>query len=254
MFEKKFEGFESVFTMGLSLEECFILDTEMKLFLHDHPTYFCPQVFGKILAGREYYLVIILYEPEENPEPLGFPKLKQAAISSADWRLFELPEAEVVLEYQPPAALTGNPKHIFENMKKTEAVLLSNRIQRLVNETNIIPRKAASIDVSGRFVSKPYASCFHPDTTDLLNNYAHCRPVSTFDNVDINDIIDLKYVGDTITDTFAWTAHYNQKNNLVVLQSMLYVGYVFCQDASNGKYTQFYYGDGLPNYDFAYMR
>ncbi|CAH8512400.1 Radial spoke head protein 9, variant 3 [Schistosoma haematobium] len=174
--------------------------------------------------------------------------------------------------------LTGDPSHEAEYVEvkqmpgegdelvETEELItmkeedrLAAIIYRMEEEVVIVPRGAFIRMYNGQVVrNKSFEGLTCAEASKLLS-YFHCRPPVNMSNKPLAERAKLdKAIDflDTIEDDNpegCWVIQFERGGNLVLVKSLLWIGYVLYHLPSTNKYGSIYVGTGEYNIDLPFM-
>ncbi|KAL0222232.1 hypothetical protein RCL1_002086 [Eukaryota sp. TZLM3-RCL] len=213
------------------------------------------QFWGRISGLRSDYL--IAEGLCENLKPLFF-----FSLDGLQWA--ELPSfypglAEQVLLIRDP--FRGDPTYSYKIFSETisEAVRLSIVVHQIALDTSVVPRGAYKQTVDSRIVKNKLFEGIPVDDVTKLSSFLHrSKSLPHFDPTEIAEmgldvVIDCLEPLSNDIPTESWSINFSTHESLVIIRSLLWLGYAFFHHVEDTWYGGVYFGDGVRNNDLLFM-
>lgn len=134
-------------------------------------------------------------------------------------------------------------------------------IRNIGRVSHIIPRDSYTLDENGHLIPNEFYAGLDEFEATHLDSYRHLSSydltlsptnAKRFDEHGfvIKDFLPI--VGSYVPNK-AWTLQFLRSKNLIIIRSLIYLGYVFVYELGTKKFADFYVGDGTKNQNFSFM-
>jgi len=179
-----------------------------------------------------------------------------------EWREFLKSKGRIFTPF------TGDPSHKFEYQSAGQSdpssfVLEEERLACVVNEIDqvcsVVPAGAYLLQSSQRVVPNMYYNGMSLEQGLKMSSFLHLRPPQFLPNKSISERAGLSKTTDfldSVEDDLpkgAWSLKHDAQNNMLVLRSLAFPGYVFFSVVGSPVFGSAYVGTGLRNWDLAFM-
>mmetsp|Transcript_16707 Transcript_16707/g.28328 ORF Transcript_16707/g.28328 Transcript_16707/m.28328 type:complete len:275 (+) Transcript_16707:188-1012(+) len=229
--------------------------------------------WGKVFGTTQDYLVVHHIDPFAE-----FPDKKYYYCTTSDFVLRALPDisADYIAQAEKiRIAFTGDPSFFAYNGEEEEAEpedpdappverfrevhRLTFTVKKIDRECALVPRGALSLDTGKKVISNANYQGLSYETSRELRAYMHLRQPENLQGIAL-----LKRPGIIKTDDFLdsidkdlpkemWSITHDNAGSTVHVRNLYWDGYCFYSVLKSSEYGSAYFGNGVPNYDIAFM-
>jgi len=230
--------------------------------------------WGKMFGTTQDYLIVHHIDPFAE-----FPDKKYYYCTTSDFVLRALPT--ITEEYETLAgnirvAFTGDPSFFAYNGEDPEEPeqedpdappverfrevhRLTFTVKKIDRECALVPRGALSVDTGKKVIANGSFQGLSYETSRELRAYMHLRRPENLQGIAL-----LKRPGIIKTDDFLdcidkdlpvemWAVSHDSSGSTAYVRNLYWDGFGFYSVLKSNEYGSAYFGNGVPNYDIAFM-